>query len=104
MSQHVWIAFCVTLLGSITFLYRYSFVSEKGKKIAQKVPPSFLALLAPATFTAIVINNLMSNQNLADFHFKVLVLCISSLVAYVTKSIMLTLIFGLTLLYYLQNY
>lgn len=104
MNQNLWVAFCVLILGFITFLYRFSFVSQAGKKVAQKIPPSFLALLGPATFTAIVINNLLSNQNLPDFNSKILVLCVSAFVAYFTKSIMTTLVFGLLFLYYLQNF
>ncbi len=103
MNQDIWIAICVSVLGLITFLYRYSFVSSHGKKIAQRIPPSFLMLLGPATFTAIVVNNLMSSQKSADFHLKGIVLCISAFVAYFTKSIMATLVFGLLFLYYLQN-
>ncbi len=103
MSQDLWIALCVSLLGLITFLYRYSFVSSQGKKVAQRIPPSFLMLLGPATFTAIVINNLLASQKMTDFHLKGIVLCVSAFVAYFTKSIMATLAFGLIFLYYLQN-
>jgi branched-subunit amino acid transport protein len=95
----------ILLLGLITFLYRYSFVSSYGRLVAEKIPQDFLKLLAPATFTAIVMNNLLANhQHPLEFRQKVMVAVISLPVAYFTKSMVTTVIFGLGLLYVFQNY
>lgn len=97
--------FSILLLGLITFLYRYSFISSTGKSIAQKIPSSFLALLAPATFAAIIANSIGSQAGEpSELKRKVLVAILSLFVAYGTKSIIVTLSFGLILLYLLQNY
>lgn len=95
----------IFLLGLITFLYRYSFVSSMGRRIAEKIPQDFLKLLAPATFTAIVVNNLLASQgNPIEFRQKILVAGISLPVAYFTKSMVTTVLFGLGLLYLIQNF
>lgn len=97
--------FSIFLLGAITFLYRYSFINSYGRRIAEKIPQEFLKLLAPATFTAIVTNNLLSSQaNPAEFQQKLIVAIISMPVAFLTKSMVATVVFGLGLLYLLQNY
>lgn len=95
----------ISLLGVVTFIYRYSFISNHGKKIAERIPQDFLKLLAPATFAAIIANNMVAHQtNPEDLKQKSIVAILSLLVAYFTKSIMATLAFGLILLYVLQNY
>ena len=99
------IVLSITLLGIITFIYRYSFISDQGRKIAEKIPQDFLKLLAPATFAAIIANNLVSHQsNSEDLKQKSIVAVLSLIVAYFTKSIVATLAFGLILLYVMQNY
>ena len=57
------IVISICLLGVITFVYRFSFISNQGKKIAEKIPQDFLRLLAPSTFAAIITNNLLSHQS-----------------------------------------
>lgn len=97
--------FAIFLLGAITFLYRYSFINSYGRKVAERIPQEFLKLLAPATFTAIVANNLLSSQgNPTEFQQKLIVALISMPIALLTKSMVATVVFGLTLLYVLQNY
>ena len=93
------------LLGAITFCYRFSFISSRGKALAEKIPEDFLKLLAPAAFTAIVTNNLLSTHGEPEeLQLKFAVAAVSVVVAYFTKSMMTTLVFGLLLLYFLQNY
>ena len=99
------IVISICLLGVITFVYRFSFISNQGKKIAEKIPQDFLRLLAPSTFAAIITNNLLSHQSSPeDLKLKGIVAVLALLVAYLTKSIVTTLVFGLVLLYILQNY
>lgn len=92
------------LLGAVTFFYRFAFMSPLGQKWADRVPSRFLQLLAPATFAAIVINSLISAQNTADALRPRLIVALTSLaVAYWTKNILATLVFGLSLLYFLTS-
>lgn len=105
MSSTLSIVIGFSILGLITFLYRYSFISSQGRKYAEKVSPKFLRLLGPATFAAIIANNLLaSSADTKEFKQKVVVSCLALMVAYFSKSVMLTLVFGLGLLYILQNY
>ena len=97
--------FALFILGLITFFYRYSFISSQGRKFAEKISPTFLRLLAPATFSAIIANNILGSQsNPTEFEQKILVASLALVVAYFTKSVTATLIFGLGLLYVLQNF
>lgn len=97
--------FAILLLGLITFLYRYSFISPFGRRIAEKIPTDFLKLLAPTTFTAIVVNNLLTSQHHPEeFRQKLIVALVSLPIAFLTKSMVATVVFGLGLLYLLQNY
>jgi branched-subunit amino acid transport protein len=99
------IVLSISFLSIITFIYRYSFISDQGRDIAAKIPQEFLRLLAPATFAAIIANNLVSHQSdTYDLKLKSIVAVLSLLIAYKTKSIMATLSFGLILLFILQNY
>lgn len=92
------------LLGSITFFYRYAFISSQGKKWADKIPAHFLQLLAPATFAAIIINSLLAAQsNPPVFRARLIVAVTSLIVAHWTKNILATLVFGLSLLYFLTS-
>lgn len=104
-EQYPAIILNMCLLGFITFCYRYSFISRQGKKIAEKIPPNFLALLGPAVFTSIIANNILSNQsNPLEFKQKIFVVFAAFFVAYLTKNVVATLAFGLGLLYCLQNF
>lgn len=95
----------IFLLGAITFCYRFSFVQAKGRQLAEKIPPEFLALLGPATFSAIIANNLLASQSdPAEFKRKIIVSLLALLVAAFTRSIVATLIFGLGLLALLQSH
>lgn len=99
------IVISICMLAAITFVYRFSFISHQGRKIAEKIPQDFLRLLAPSTFAAIITNNLLSHQaSPEDLKLKGIAAVLALLVAYLTKSIMTTLVFGLVLLYILQNY
>lgn len=92
------------LLGLITFCYRFAFISSHGRKLGAKIPPDFLQLLAPATFTAIIFNSLLASQdNPTEFQHRALVAGLSLIVASWTESILATLIFGLGLLYLLSS-
>lgn len=92
------------VLGTITFLYRYAFISPLGKKWVEKIPTRFLQLLAPATFAAIVMNSLnASAQNPEALKPRILVALASLIVAFLTKNILVTLVFGLSLLYFLTS-
>lgn len=103
-EQYPWLILNMFFLGFITFCYRYSFISSHGKRIAEKIPPRFLALLGPAVFTSIIANNILSNQNNpTEFQQKLVVAGASLVVAYFTKNVVATLIFGLLLLHFLQN-
>lgn len=103
-SQNGMLVFAIFLLGAITFCYRFSFVHPRGRRLAQKIPREFLALLAPATFSAIIANNLLSSQASAEeFHQKIAVAFLALIVAYFTRSIIATLVFGLGLLAFLQS-
>ncbi len=94
-----------SILGAITFFYRYSFISSQGRKYAEKVSPKFLRLLGPATFSAIIANNILgTSSSQAEFQQKVVVGVLALVVAYFSKSVMLTLVFGLGLLFILQNF
>ena len=94
----------MVLLGAITYFYRFSFLSHTGSQIAEKIPPRFLKLLGPATFTAIIANNLVSAKTTPEtFHHQLIVTSFALVVAHRTKSILMTLIFGLTALYFLEN-
>lgn len=93
------------LLGLITFLYRYSFISGPGRKIAEKIPEKFLLLLAPTAFSAIIANNMLSQHSgPEELRQKSMVAACSVLVAYFSRSVLATVLFGLGLLYILQNY
>lgn len=95
--------FSIFLLGFITFCYRFSFVHPKGRRLAEKIPPEFLALLGPATFSAIIANNLLASQSdPAEFQRKAVVALLALGVAFFTKSIIATLASGLGLLALLQ--
>lgn len=90
------------ILGLITFFYRYSFISAQGKKIAEKIPVSFLQLIAPATFAAIIFNGILASQsNPAVFRVRLLVAALALVVAYWTESILATVVVGLAVLYLL---
>lgn len=102
--NHTEMLLAFVLLGGITYLYRYSFISSRGRAIAEKIPVEFLRLLAPATFTAIVVNSLLASQgNPKEFQQKILVTLLALIVAAITRSIVATLLFGLGLLYLLQS-
>ncbi len=91
-------------LGIITFCYRYSFISDQGKKFAQKIPENFLALLGPAVFSAIISNNILSQPSTPqEFRNKILVAVAALVVAYLTKNVLVTLLFGLALLHFVQT-
>jgi branched-subunit amino acid transport protein len=93
------------LLGLITFLYRYSFISGPGRKVAEKIPEKFLLLLAPTAFSAIIANNMLSQHHSPEeLRQKSMVAAISVVVAYISRSVLATVLFGLGLLYILQNY
>ena len=93
------------LLGLITFFYRFSFISAPGRKIAQKIPEKFLLLLAPTTFSAIIANNILSSPSApGELRQKLMVAVLALFVAYLTRSILATVLFGLGVLYLLQNY
>lgn len=94
----------VTLLGLITFLYRFSFISRPGKKIAERIPAAFLLLLAPTAFTAIIVNNILAHQaNPGELQQKTAVATLSLAVAYFTRSMLATALFGLVALYLWQK-
>lgn len=93
------------LLGTITFLYRFSFISPWGKKWADRIPAEFLKLLGPATFAAIVVNNIATQPaEPEELRQKIVVAVLALLVAYFTRSILATLIFGMIALYIFRNY
>jgi branched-subunit amino acid transport protein len=93
------------LLGAITYLYRYSFISGPGRKIAEKIPEKFLLLLAPTAFSAIIANNMLAQHpGPEELRQKTLVAALSVVVAYFSRSVLATVLFGLGLLYILQNY
>ena len=92
------------VLGGVTFFYRYAFISSFGKKWSEKVPSRFLQLLAPATFAAIVMNSLISSGSDSNvFKPRLIVALTSLIVAHWTKNILATLVFGLSLLYFLTS-
>jgi branched-subunit amino acid transport protein len=96
--------FSILLLGTITYFYRFSFISIRGRKYAEKIPQNFLNLLAPATFSAIIANNILAHQNNpAELKTKIIVACFALIVARLTKNIVVTLLFGLGVLYILQH-
>ena len=98
------IVFSMFILGAITFFYRYAFLTSQGKKWADKIPANFLQLLAPATFAAIIINSLLVTQNNPPvFKARLIVAVTSVIVAHWTKNILATLVFGLSLLYFLTS-
>lgn len=95
----------MVLLGLITFVYRFSFISAPGKKIAEKIPAKFLLLLAPTAFTAIIANNILANQaSPEELRQKTIVAAVSLVVAYFTRSMLATVLFGLGLLYLIQHF
>lgn len=86
-------------LGLITFCYRYSFISSAGRRIGEKIPTKLLALLGPAVFTAIITNNILSYQNQPqEFQNKIVAATASLMVAYFTRNVVVTLVFGLIFL------
>lgn len=98
------IVLAMLLLGAITYFYRFSFLSHTGARVAEKIPPRLLKLLGPATFTAIIANNLsLSKATPETFHNQLIVTAFALIVAHQTKSILATLIFGLLALYVLQS-
>lgn len=98
------ILFSMVLLGGVTFAYRFSFISRWGSGLATRLPSRLLELLGPAAFTAIIVNNLLSHQKSPElFHYKLVVAALAALVAYFTRSVLATLIFGLLLLHFLQS-
>lgn len=94
----------IFLLGGVTFFYRFAFISSLGKKWVEIIPTRFLQLLAPATFAAIIVNSLISSAQNPDVLKPRLIVALSSLiVAHWTKNILITLVFGLSLLYFLTS-
>lgn len=94
----------ILILGFITFLYRFAFMSSIGQQLSHKIPNYFFKILAPATFTAIITQSFLNNQNESqDLKTKFLTLIISVFIAYRTRSVLLTVIFGLSLLYGLEK-
>ena len=92
------------ILGGVTFAYRFSFISRWGSGLANKLPARLLELLGPAAFTAIIVNNLLSHQKHTElFQYKLVVAVLAGAVAYFTRSVLATLVFGLLLLHYLQS-
>ncbi len=70
-----------------------------------KIPVSFLQLLAPATFAQIIFNGILSaKSNPEVLQARSIVALLSLVVAYFTESILATLVFGLTLLYVMNQY
>lgn len=95
----------ILVLGFITFCYRYSFVSAYGRRLAGRIPREFLELLAPATFSAIIAGHLMSHRNDPSGFPPLLVTAALSMgVAYATRSMLVTLVFGLGVLAVLQGF
>lgn len=95
----------VFILGAITFCYRFSFISSQGRSVAEKIPTRLLNLLAPASFAAIIMNNLLSSQkDPVLFQQKLIVAGASIVFAYFTRNLIGTLVFGLVALYVLRNY
>lgn len=103
MNKDVLTFLAIVLLGAITFLYRFSFISERGRVVAEKIPEKFLDLLAPSVFTAIVVGNLVSVHGKPEFQPKLIALAASAVVAYFSRSITATLMFGLVVVNYLLN-
>jgi branched-subunit amino acid transport protein len=99
------IALALFLLGIITYAYRFSFLSQKGSQLAEKIPPKVLKFLGPATFSAVIANNLINiKSDPHDIKLKMIAILASLVVAGLTKSILFTLIFGLGLLFALQTF
>lgn len=97
------VALALLALGIITYAYRYSFLSQRGAQLAEKVPPKVLKFLGPATFSAVIANNLVHiKADPVNMKLKIIVTFFSLFVAALTKSILWTLIFGLTCLATLQ--
>lgn len=100
MSSDLAIFLSILLLGSITFCYRYSFISTHGRGVAEKIPIRLLNLLAPASFAAIIVNNLLhSGGDKILFQQKLVASAIALVFAYYTRSVIFTFIFGLIVLY-----
>lgn len=94
----------ILLLGAITFCYRFSFISSHGRSVAEKIPIRLLNLLAPASFAAIIVNNILhSASDPGLFKQKLLVAVLAFGVAYKTRSVMITLVFGLVVLYFVRS-
>lgn len=99
------IVLSMLLLGLITYFYRFSFLSKVGSHWAEKIPAPLLRLLGPAAFSAIIVNNLMASRAHPElFKAKLFVAALSLIVAAISKSIIVTLIFGLGLLYLWGHY
>lgn len=95
------IVIAMLILGGLTFFYRYAFISSIGKRWADRIPTSLLQLLAPATFAAIIFNNLVfSHPESTPMQPRLIVAALALILAYWTESILVTLIFGLTTLYF----
>lgn len=105
MSQNASLIIAMFILGGITFSYRYAFISDLGKGLANKIPEKFLRLLGPSTFSAIIANNILNTPaSDQEFKQKVIVATLALLIAYISKSIIVTLVFGMGLLFLLQNF
>ena len=103
-DQYPYLISGMIALGLITFSYRYSFISTWGRKVGAKIPTNLLALLGPAVFTVIITNNILSYQNQpTEFQNKIVVAGLALVVAYFTKSVIGTVLFGLVLLHFLSN-
>ncbi len=89
------------ILGGLTFFYRYAFISLMGKKLSDRIPTALLQLLAPATFAAIIFNNLLfSHSESTAIRPRLIIATLALALAFWTESILITLIFGLTALYF----
>ena len=92
------------LLGGITYLYRFSFISPHGRHLAEKFPANFLKLLAPATFAAIISNHLFGHFiEPEELRRRAIVAGLALIVAYYSRNVVITLVFGLLLLYAFQQ-
>lgn len=103
MNPDLAVFLSILLLGSITFCYRYSFISTHGRGLAEKIPIRLLNLLAPASFAAIIVNNLLhSGGDETLFKQKLLAAAIALAFAYWTRSVIFTFLFGLVVLYVIR--
>jgi branched-subunit amino acid transport protein len=95
----------ILLAGVATFATRLSFIQLYGRKTVPAWLERSLRFVPPAVLSAIIVPELLVHDGGLDFspgNFRLLAGIVAGLVAWRTKSVMLTVVVGMVVLWVLQ--